>query len=188
MRPVLLAAIALCLTPMSLAAQTLPDSEWTGQVYDSNQAPADNPLKGFVPFAGEYTFPYSMEFDYVGFATLMSGPNTFTFETGLEPLLDEIEGRGHQAIIRVYLDYPDTDSSIPQFLIDGGLQVTPYNGSSGQGMSPDYDDANLLSALETFIAAFGARYAHFKLQTSPFKLPTPFTQGGRLNPTRLSAR
>jgi hypothetical protein len=141
-----------------LCAQGLPDGGWTPLTYDDTKAHADNPLKGFVPFSGEYDFPHSMEFDYVGFATLMSGPTTFTFNTGLEPLLNEIAGRGHQAVIRVFLDYPDEATSIPQFLIDDGLQLTPYNGSSGAGMSPDYDDENLVQALVAFIAAFGARY------------------------------
>ncbi|MCF6285575.1 MAG: DUF4832 domain-containing protein, partial [Candidatus Hydrogenedentes bacterium] len=156
---IVIAILATGLFPFALFAQTLPDTGWTPLVYDTDQAPADNPLKGFMPFSGGYdTFPHSMEFDYVGFATLMSGPNTFTFDAGLEPLLNEIAGRGHQAVVRVYLDYPDTDTSIPQFLLDDGLQTTPYNGSSGQGLSPDYDNESLVTALEAFIAAFGARY------------------------------
>lgn len=150
--------IILCFARLA-HPQTVPADGWRALTYDSTKAPADNPLKGFIPFVGEYdTFPYSMEFDYVGFATLMSGPNTFTFDTGLEPLLNEIAGRGHQALIRVYLDYPDTGTSIPQFLLDGGLRLTAYNGSSGQGMSPDYANESLVVALESFIATFGARY------------------------------
>lgn len=141
------------------SGQNLPDSGWVALDYDAAKAPADNPLKGFVPFSGGYdTFPHSMEFDYVGFAALMSGPNTFTFESGLEPLLNEIAGRGHQAIIRVYLDYPDDSTSIPQFLLDGGLQTTAYDGDSGAGRSPNYDDENLVQALLAFIAAYGERY------------------------------
>lgn len=151
--------IVCSLAALTVWSQNLPENGWVSLAYDGTQAPADNPLKGFVPFSGEYgTFPYSMEFDYVGLASLMSGPTTFTFETGLEPLLNEIAGRGHQAVVRVYLDYPDDSTSIPQFLLDGGLRTTAYNGSSGAGLSPDYEDGDLVQALEAFIAAFGARY------------------------------
>ena len=38
--------------------------EWVKLEYDSSKAPADNPLKGFVPYAGDGLdgqFPHSME-------------------------------------------------------------------------------------------------------------------------------
>ncbi len=69
-------------------------------------SPVDNPLKGFLPYRGTYAFPHSMEWFYVPLRDLMSGPSTFTFATGLEPLLSDIASRGHQAVFRVYLDYP----------------------------------------------------------------------------------
>ena len=132
--------------------------DWSPRVYDAAAAPADNPLKGFATYTGEYAgFPYSLEFDYVGLDDLMEGPASFTFDEGLEPLLEDIASRGNQAIVRVFLDYPDERSAIPQFLLDGGLGTTPY-GDHGGGLSPDYDDAGLVAALEAFVAAFGARY------------------------------
>lgn len=148
----LLALLALGPIPFSFAGDT-----WTPLAYDTSKAPADNPLKGFAVYPGEYDFPTSLEYDYVGLDVLMNGPNSFTFDTGLEPLLNEIAARGHQAIIRVFLDYPDFRSAIPQFLIDGGLDTTNYLNHGG-GTSPDYDDPNLVAALENFIAAFGERY------------------------------
>ena len=137
---------------------------------DYSPAPADNPLKGFMPFYDAYSsrfnpiandFPHSMEWFYVPLRNLMNGPDNFTFDTGLEPQLDSITGRGHQAVFRIYLDYPGRYSGIPQFLLDGGLKVRPYTffgNTPGASVSPDYDDPKLVNALENFIKAFGKRY------------------------------
>jgi len=43
--------------------------------------------------------------------------DSFTFDTGLEPQLDSIAGRGHQAVFRVYLDYPGNPTGIPSFFL-----------------------------------------------------------------------
>ena len=141
---------------------------WTAMDYAP--APPDNPLKGFLPFYDAYgsvntpianSFPHSMEWFYVPLKNLMNGPDSFTFETGLEPQLISIASRGHQAVFRVYLDYPDRPSGIPYFLMESGLKVRQYTffgNHIGQSLSPDYDDPNLVTALEHFIAAFGKRY------------------------------
>lgn len=141
-------------------------------VLDYAPAPADNPLKGFMPFYDAYgshdspivgDFPHSMEWFYVPLRNLMNGMDSFTFETGMEPQLQSIASRGHQAVMRVYLDYPSKPSGIPQFLLDGGLEVRPYTffGNSlrsNDSVSPNYDDPQLVAALENFITAFGSRY------------------------------
>jgi hypothetical protein len=135
-------------------------------------APPDNPLKGFMPFYDAYgavdtpianDFPHSMEWFYLPLRDLMNGPDSFTFETGMEPQLQSIAGRGHQAAMRVYLDYPGKMSGIPRFLLDDGLKVRPYtffgnSMKSTDSVSPDYDDPRLVAALESFISEFGRRY------------------------------
>jgi hypothetical protein len=120
-------------------------------------SPADNPLRGFLPYRGSYAFPHSMEWFYLPLSALMSGPSTFTFDAGLEPLLNDVAGRGHQAVFRVYLDYPSLPSGVPQFLIDGGLVMRAYTDYGG-GQSPDYENPALVAALGSFIAALGSRY------------------------------
>ncbi len=135
-------------------------SEWV--TMDYAPAPADNPLKGFMPFYDAYgsrnapianDFPHSMEWFYVPLRNLMTGPDSFTFETGIEPQLQSIASRGHQAVLRVYLDYPTHPTGIPQFLLDEGLEVHPYTffGNSlrsTDSVSPNYDDPRLVAALE----------------------------------------
>lgn len=47
--------------------------------------PADNPLKGFVPYAGQgRAFPHSLEFAYLPLASLMTGPATATQSATLD--------------------------------------------------------------------------------------------------------
>lgn len=126
--------------------------------------PADNPLKGFMPFAKYYAdpayhpaFPHSLEWVYVPLRDLMAAPDVFSFDAGLEPVLTAVQGRGHQACLRVYLDYPAQPSGIPAFLCEEGLKTRPYRVFGG-GECPDYGNPRLIAALERFIAAFGARY------------------------------
>lgn len=122
-------------------------------------APADNPLKGFLPFRGDFgeTFPHSMEWAHFPLRELMTGPGAFTFDQVFEPALNEIAARGHQTVLRIHVDYPGEPSGVPQFLIDGGLKFNEYSDHGG-GQSPNYGDENLISALEAFIAEFGRRY------------------------------
>ncbi|NUR70382.1 MAG: DUF4832 domain-containing protein [Hamadaea sp.] len=152
-------ALALTVGTTSAAATPTPASaNWTALPYAP--APADNPLKGFLPYAGSYqTFPYSMEWFYLPLRDVMTGPRHFDW-TALERRLNDIAGRGHQAVFRFYLDYPGQPTGIPQYLLDQGLVTHAYDdfGNNGVSVSPDYDDPRLVTALEEFIAAFGRRY------------------------------
>ncbi|WP_217362292.1 DUF4832 domain-containing protein [Cohnella herbarum] len=141
------------------------------------QAPIDNPLKGFLPFldAGKEGFykegddwrdrpsqmPYSLEFLYEPVGAVMKGPNKFDW-SHFDKQLNEIASRGHQAVFRFYLDYPNKPSGIPKFLLDGGLRTNSYtefdNGKESASVSPDWNDPNLVTALESFSAALGKRY------------------------------
>ena len=127
--------------------------------------PIANPLKGLVPYASDTNlhFPHSMEFNYVGLADLMKGYEDFDWQP-LEDLLNEIAGRGHQAVFRIYLEYPAKTNVIPKFLLDDGLKVHQYLNTNTQPFppakveTPDYEDQNLRRALMNFIAAFGKKY------------------------------
>jgi hypothetical protein len=163
MRRALRLAVALLAT-LTIAAGTpavthpQPIPQWTSLAYAP--APADNPLKGFLPYAGSYqTFPYSMEWFYLPLRDVMTGPRQFDW-TALERQLNAIAGRGHQAVFRFYLDYPGKPTGIPQYLLDQGLLTRPYPefGNNGVSVAPDYSDPRLVSALENFITAFGRRY------------------------------
>jgi Domain of unknown function (DUF4832) len=124
-----------------------------------------NPLKGLVPYSSPTNvhFPHSMEFNYVGFADLVKGYDRFDWQP-LERLLNQISGRGHQAIFRIFLEYPGKSNIIPKFLIADGLKVHKYLNTNTHPLppakieTPDYQDANLRKSLKNFIAAFGKKY------------------------------
>lgn len=128
-------------------------------------APVDNPLKGLVPYQGDvrHLFPHSLEFNYLPYADLVKGYEEFDWRR-LERLLDDIASRGHQAIFRIFLEYPDKPGAIPDFLIRDGLKVTRWRfqelPSKPAAMleTPDYADPRLRRSLQNFIAALGKKY------------------------------
>ncbi len=128
-------------------------------------APVDNPLKGLVPYAGDVAdrFPHSMEFDYLPLSALVVGPGRYDWQP-LERLLDEIAGRGHQVVFRVYMEYPGKKGAIPGYLVKDGLKVHRYLNTNTQPFpskqveTPDYEDPRLRAMLAAFISALGERY------------------------------
>lgn len=126
--------------------------------------PADNPLKGFVPYAGQGKgFPHSLEFNYLPLAAMMTGPTNFNWAP-MERLLDGIASRGCQSVFRVYMEYPRKPSGVPEYLLQAGLLVRTWTNTNTQPFppaidhTPDYEDPRLRAALTNFIAALGARY------------------------------
>lgn len=130
----------------------------------SGPSPADNPLKGLVPYTdyvdeGESHFPHSLEFDYLPLAKLMRGESNFDWEP-LEAMLNKIAARGNQAVFRIWIEYPGQKSGVPDFLREQGVKVTSWKNPDEKKtcFTPDYDDERMVSALESFIAALGKRY------------------------------
>lgn len=148
-----LAAALACAAPVAMAGT---NSYSLGR----SSSPTNNPLKGFLPYAGSYaTFPYSMEWGYLPLRALMSGPASFDWSS-LDTLLNTVASRGHHTVFRIYLDYPGKSTGIPQYLLDAGLATHSYAdyGNNGRSVSPDYENPLLRQAMTNFIAAFGARY------------------------------
>jgi hypothetical protein len=119
----------------------------------------NNPLKGFITSYlwgdPESDFPDQMEFLYLPMNTLWNASGD-TLEEGLEPYLVAAEGRGHHAVLRVYIDYPSKPSGLPEHL-SGSVSCEPYSEHGG-GCSPDYSDPELVDAMTGLIAAMGDRY------------------------------
>ncbi|MHA1714980.1 MAG: DUF4832 domain-containing protein, partial [Promethearchaeota archaeon] len=118
--------------------------------------PEFNPCKGIVPFKGDFErFPYSLE--YCNFP-VDGVANETGFDFGImDSALDEVTGRGHQLIFRLYLDYPGYDNAVPQYLIDDGLEMHEYSDYGG-GYSPDYDDPRLVDLMINLIDALGIMF------------------------------
>jgi hypothetical protein len=116
-------------------------------------------LKGFMPYEGSYSFPHSLEWFYLPLKALQTNFTTFDW-SALDSRLASIAGRGHQAVFRVYLDYPNTEYGVPAFLsaVPKNAYTDNGNGNSATSYSPDYGNADLQRAVLNFIAALGARY------------------------------
>jgi hypothetical protein len=163
--PLLLFLFALGLSPdpaglldSVLAAETLVVSPAPAP------GPADNPLKGFVPYAGQSKdFPHSLEFGYLALSDLMVGPSKFDWSP-LDRLLDDVASRGCQTVFRVWMEYPGQPTGVPGWLIADGLAMRRWTNANTQPLAPavdhtpDYEDPRLRSALKRFIDALGRRY------------------------------
>ncbi len=158
------AAVAVVVTAGVIASLPVTRAD-TRRELPYAPAPVDNPLKGLVPYRGDVRdrFPHSMEFSYIPYSALVKGYDVFDWQP-LERILDEVADRGHQAVFRVYLEYPGKRGVIPEFLIRDGLKVHVYTNTNTQPFphaqveTPDYGDANLRRSLVRFIAALGRRY------------------------------
>ena len=152
-----LALLALILSTPAFVAERVP--------LEYAPAPVDNPLKGLVPYETNERalFPHSLEFNYLAFSSMVKGYDEFDWKP-METMLDRMAARGHQAVFRIYLEYPGKKGIIPEFLIKDGLKVYKWLYTETQPEppapieTPDYEDKNLRKSLKNFIAALGKKY------------------------------
>ena len=132
---------------------------------DYAPSPVDNPLKGLVPYQADVRscFPHSLEFNYLPYSALVKGYDEFDW-TPLETMLDDMSSRGHQAVLRIFLEYPGKKGIIPDFLVKDGLKIHKWLYTETQPEppapieTPDYEDGKLRKSLKNFLAAFGKKY------------------------------
>lgn len=165
--------IALAATA-GLACATLPATassaatpQWT--TLAAALAPVSNPMKGFMPWApapggnpvlAQGALPYTLEWAVFPLKDVVTSPDTYDFSS-VDAMLDSIAARGHQAIIRFYVDNPGESSALPQYLIDGGTNTSrtyDFHGNKKKSFSPNYDDPNVQQMFLHFVAALGDKY------------------------------
>jgi hypothetical protein len=133
-------------------------------------ARSDNPLEGFLPFAPEPgetleaadpAFPHTLEWFYLPVNAVVTGEDSYDW-TAVENYLSSIAERGHQSVLRFYLDYPTRPTGVPAYLLgpDGISQDRTYTfwDNNGVSFSPHYDDPRVLDMITSFIDALGERY------------------------------
>ena len=175
-----LLVLVLALVPVTACA---PRNDWVEMT--PADAPVSNPLKGLVPYAPddpasdpawpEDAPPVTMEWVSLPVSDVVTGPETYDW-TVVEERLDAVASRGHQVVLRFYLDFPGRPSALPGYLLDQGVITRTYtvhgNGAAddtvdaggagtddtGVSVSPDYDDPRVMRMLTGFVAAFGAVY------------------------------
>ena len=143
-------------------------------------SPIDNPVRGLVPYVSampwfdtnsseeeadayrkkfqEEIFPHSIEFSYFSMRELMPQKGKVDFSP-IEKWLEQANRRGCQLTFRVYLEYPNQDVAVPQFLIDDGLKITKWKNDNKETLhAPDYNNENLRTAIDFLIAELGKKY------------------------------
>lgn len=121
-----------------------------------------NPGTGFAAWYPNYdtTFPSRIEYVSLPLKTVITGRGLYDFAE-VEKRLTDIRGRGRQAVVRFYLDFPGTPSGIPDYLLSQGLETRTYTDHGNcQRCSriPDYRDLRLQQCLIDFVRAYGQRF------------------------------
>jgi hypothetical protein len=99
-----------------------------------------------------------MAYFYASWRELEPQPGKFDWAS-FEKKWNAPLARGKHVILRLFLEYPNQPTGLPQWVIDAGVKRTPYDTKEvGKGLCPDWDDPKLLEPLLRFIAAFGKRY------------------------------
>jgi hypothetical protein len=125
---------------------------------DAAPGPLANPLKGWCPYSdvGPIRQPYSMVFLYRSWKSLEPEEGRYAFEDWERKEWSAAAAKGKHVAFRVYSDYPSRPSGLPDWL-KHEVKRTPYQDHGG-GVSPDYDNPRMVTAMERLIAAMGRRY------------------------------
>jgi hypothetical protein len=115
-----------------------------------------NPLKGLAggPRYSQSSplpnsVPSAIEFYNFGLDEIMIGNNQFNW-TLHDQFLTESASRKMHAVLSVYIHWPGRPLQLPPHLSN-----LPLYNTDNSGMSPNYGDSRLLTALEQFIVAWG---------------------------------
>ena len=138
----------------------MAQDSWNNLEYNPDQKNIEyNPLKGLMPSFDEVNndFPSSTEKFYIPLNKVFKNWNTYDW-SALENLMNKAAAKGHHCIPRFYLDYPDRDFAMPEFLRSSVSSYSYSDHGNNKSRSPDYKSETLMKALEEFIAAFGQRY------------------------------
>ncbi|NSW77608.1 MAG: DUF4832 domain-containing protein [Chthonomonadetes bacterium] len=122
----------------------------------------DNPLKGWAAYSEEwsrYALPARMAYFYASWRELEPERGKYRFAEWEASKWEGTNARGKHIVFRLYLDYPNLPVGVPQWVIDTGVAMRPYDiPEIGRGLAPDYDDPRLLNPLLDFIRVLGERY------------------------------
>lgn len=124
--------------------------------------PVTNPLKGYAPYVEEGGLkgvPSTMTFYETSWRELEPREGDYRFAEWESRTFRAPAVKDKRTVLRVYLDYPNKEVALPQWLIDAGVKMIPYSDAGiGKGLSPDYADPRLRAAMAKLIAAMGRRW------------------------------
>ncbi|HSC67892.1 MAG TPA: hypothetical protein VLC79_09390 [Cellvibrio sp.] len=126
------------------------------------------PMTGIVLWADSYNGTalkaddqyIQLEYAYVRPSDVVIGDNLYDW-SAVENLLEQIRGRGKQAILRWYYVYPGRATAVPNYI----KNYPDYHETTAlsEGLStgfPDWSHPELQQATLDFYTAFAARYDH----------------------------
>ena len=140
---------------------------WNTLEFNPNQDGLElNPLKGLTPLYNvDNEFPYSLRGKIVGLDQVMYGYESEDFDWSVfDDFIEEQKALGKFVKLQVNVDMGFNNSDLPQFLKDVGVSHAYYDGQGegdNQGVPSvvvDYNDENMMIALEKFIEEFGIKY------------------------------
>lgn len=125
--------------------------------FGSAPGPIENPLKGWV-----YQLPYdggSLAFKYVSWKELEPSDGYFDF-SAVERGLTSGTASAKHIVFRIYLDYPGIETGVPSWVSGLGVSLIPYSSDfDGKGgLTPDYNNPQMVSRLVRLIEKLGERY------------------------------
>lgn len=119
-----------------------------------------NPYKGFVPWVGDSNPVYDTKLRYGAYTWKYLEPSKGQYDWSyLERSWPNLALNGRRVGFRISMAYPHSgEVDIPQWLVDEGVALDPYEIDGMEGLAPDWDDPNLLAAHHDLILAIGDRY------------------------------
>jgi hypothetical protein len=94
------------------------------------EGPLSNPLKGWAAYSHEwstYALPARMTYQYVSWRELEPERGVYRFAEWEREKWDSPNARGKHVVFRLYLDYPNLPVGVPQWVIDRGVAMRPYD-------------------------------------------------------------
>ncbi|TVP94437.1 MAG: DUF4832 domain-containing protein [Planctomycetaceae bacterium] len=121
------------------------------------------PMTGIVLWAtnpGVETDSIQLEYSYLRYADIVTARQTYDWAT-VDRLLAKIAGRGHQAVLRFYFEYPGKPSAEPAYLREVADYLPTEGTSEGKPTTfADWSHPELHQATLDFYSALAARYDH----------------------------
>lgn len=117
------------------------------------------PEDGSAPGTVANALPYTLEWATFPVNAVVTGRNTYDFKK-VDTLHDAIASRGHQGVIRFYLDYPGRTTGMPRYLLDAGtdtIRQYDLHGNNKISFSPNYDEPGVQEMMLRFVATLGEK-------------------------------
>jgi hypothetical protein len=135
------------------------DAEKVVIVFEEIDDVLPNPFKGFAPWTGAINPVYETTLSKatVSWRTVHPAPDRFVWDA-FEADWPEV-GSGRRVGFRFAAAYPGREPvGIPDWLVDQGVRMSPYEIDGKAGLAPDWDDPRFIEAHRLLLRALGERY------------------------------